>query len=83
MAIFKWVNDNTGWIRYDSTKKGALGILKSKKGNCCDLTHLVVALERAAGIPHDMYMVTATSAMDGVDMYGHKYMLMVNGTQQM
>lgn len=51
VAIFNWVNDHTTYADYPNTRKGAVDTLKAKKGNCCDLSHLVIALERAAGIP--------------------------------
>jgi len=35
---------------YYNTIKGALGALSSRKANCVDTTHLLVALTRAAGI---------------------------------
>ena len=49
--IFNWVRDNIGYEKYRNTKKGALQTLKSKKGNCVDHAHLIVALSRAAGLP--------------------------------
>ena len=49
--IFKFANDGTDFQFYLNSKKGALGALDSKKANCCDQTHLVVALLRAAEIP--------------------------------
>ncbi len=50
-AIFNWVRDNLGYSFYYNTKYGAAGTLSMKTGNCVDTAHLVVALERAAGIP--------------------------------
>jgi uncharacterized protein YpmS len=50
-AIFKWVNDHTTYAYYSNSQKGAVNTLKANKGNCCDLSHLLIALERAAGIP--------------------------------
>jgi len=50
-AIFKWVNDHTTYTYYSNSQKGAVNTLKANKGNCCDLSHLLIALERAAGIP--------------------------------
>jgi transglutaminase-like putative cysteine protease len=51
-AIFNWVRDNIAYTdSYYSTKYGALGVLNSKVGNCCDHSHLVIALARAVGIP--------------------------------
>jgi transglutaminase-like putative cysteine protease len=51
VAIFNWVRDNIGYSFYSNTKYGALGTLNAKTGNCVDTTHLLIALERAAGIP--------------------------------
>jgi hypothetical protein len=50
-AIFNWVRDKISYSFYDNTKYGAVGTLNAKTGNCCDHTHLLVALARAAGIP--------------------------------
>ena len=50
-AIFNWVRDNISYSFYDNTKYGAVGTLNAKTGNCCDHTHLLIALARAAGIP--------------------------------
>jgi len=49
--IFDYVNKATDFEYYLNSKKGALGALDSKKANCCDQAHLVVALLRASGIP--------------------------------
>ena len=51
VAIFNWVRDNTDYVYYSNSHQGAVTTLNKKSGNCCDLTHLVIALERAAGIP--------------------------------
>ena len=50
-AIFNWVSNNLSYSFYYNSVKGALGALSSKKANCCDTSHLVVALSRAAGLP--------------------------------
>ena len=50
-AIFNWVRDNIGYSFYYNTKYGAVGVLSSKTANCVDTSHLLIALERAAGIP--------------------------------
>ncbi|MEL7670049.1 pseudomurein-binding repeat-containing protein [Methanobacterium sp.] len=50
-AIFNWVRDNIGYKFYYNSVKGAVGTLTSKSANCCDTSNLLVALERAAGIP--------------------------------
>ena len=50
-AIFKYTRDEWEWENYMNTKKGALGTIREKGGNCCDLTHATLAMCRAAGIP--------------------------------
>ena len=50
-AIFNWVRDNIGYSFYYNTNYGAVGTLNAKTGNCVDTSHLLIALERAAGIP--------------------------------
>ncbi|HML05528.1 MAG TPA: transglutaminase-like domain-containing protein [Methanobacterium sp.] len=49
--IFYWVRDNTDYSFYYNTMRGAIGTLNDRLGNCVDLSHLIVALSRAAGIP--------------------------------
>ena len=49
--LFTWVRDNVQYKRYSNTRRGALKTLQSKKGNCVDQSHLLIALSRAAGIP--------------------------------
>lgn len=51
LAIFNYVRDAIEYLFYYNTRLGALGTLKNKQGNCTDLSHLLVALLRAAGIP--------------------------------
>ena len=50
-AIFKYTGDEWVWQDYYNTRKGALGTIRDKGGNCCDLTHATLALCRQAGIP--------------------------------
>lgn len=50
-AIFKYTRDEWEWEDYSNTKKGAIGTINAKGGNCCDLTHATLAMCRAAGIP--------------------------------
>lgn len=76
-AIFNWVRDNVSYSFYYNTKKGALGALSSRTANCCDSSHLVVALARAAGIPA-RYQHGSCTFSDGV--FGHVWaQLYVNG----
>ena len=51
VAIYNWVRDNLGYSFYYNTKYGAVGTLDKMTGNCVDTSHLLIALERAAGIP--------------------------------
>lgn len=50
-AIYNYVRDNLGYSYYANSKKGAAKTLKTKKGNCCDHSNLIVALCRASKIP--------------------------------
>ena len=51
LLIFNWVRDNINYEFYYNTLKGATGTLSAGGGNCVDTAHLLIALERAAGIP--------------------------------
>ena len=62
--IFTFVRDNIQYTNYINTKYGAIRTLKNRAGNCCDQTHLLIALLRTAGIPSryrkgDCYFVRA------------------------
>jgi transglutaminase-like putative cysteine protease len=77
--IFNWVRDNIGYSFYYNTKYGAVNTLNAKTGNCCDTTHLLIALERAAGIParyvHGKCYFTSSG-----NWYGHVWaQVYVNG----
>lgn len=62
VRIYNWVRDNLDYSFYYNTKYGAVKTLKKKEGNCVDLSHLIVALSRAAGIPARYVHVTAKFA---------------------
>lgn len=49
--LFNWVRDNIQYKKYRNTRRGAVKTLQSKKGNCVDQSHLLIALSRASGIP--------------------------------
>ena len=51
VRIFNWVRDHISYSFYYNTKYGALGTLNKRSANCVDTAHLLIALERAAGIP--------------------------------
>ena len=69
VAIFNWVRDNIGYSFYYNTKYGAVGVLSSKTANCVDTAHLLIALERAAGIPARYEHVKAKFSSG--NWYGH------------
>ena len=69
VAIFNWVRDNIGYSFYYNTKYGAVGVLSSKTANCVDTAHLLIALERAAGIPARYEHVYAKFSSG--NWYGH------------
>jgi len=69
VAIYNWVRDNLGYSFYYNTKYGAAGTLSKMTGNCCDTAHLLVALERAAGIPARYEHVYAKFSSG--NWYGH------------
>ncbi len=76
--LFNWVRDNIGYSFYYNTKSGALGTLTAKTANCCDTTHLLVALSRAAGIP--ARYVSGVCKFTSGTLYGHVWaQLYVNG----
>ena len=49
--LFTWVRDNIQYKKYRNTRRGAVKTLQTKKGNCVDQSHLLIALSRASGIP--------------------------------
>ena len=76
--LFNWVRDNVGYSFYYNTKSGALGTLQAKTANCCDTTHLFVALSKAAGIP--ARYVSGVCKFNSGTVYGHVWaQLYVNG----
>lgn len=48
-AIFNYVRDNIVYSYYYDTKRGAVGTLNAKSGNCVDQAHLLIAMYRTAG----------------------------------
>lgn len=51
VAIFEFTRDEWEWEDYYNTAKGAKEVIRCKGGNCCDLTHGMIAIARSAGIP--------------------------------
>ena len=78
VAIFNWVRDNIGYSFYYNTKYGAVGTLAKRTGNCCDTAHLLIALERAAGIP--ARYVHGYCKFSSGNWYGHVWVqVYING----
>ncbi|AUB58678.1 hypothetical protein BK008_10385 [Methanobacterium sp. MZ-A1] len=50
VKIFNWARDCVEYSFYYNTTKGALGVLNDGNGNCCDISHLIVALSRSMGL---------------------------------
>jgi hypothetical protein len=67
-GVFLYVRDYYNYLMYYNTKKGAVGTLADGSGNCCDLSHLEVALLRAKGIPA-RYVHVRSKFKSGT--YGH------------
>lgn len=68
-AIFNYVRDTISYSFYYNTRYGATGTLSSKKGNCVDHSHLLVAMFRTAGIP--ARYVHGTCKFTSGSTYGH------------
>jgi len=51
-AIWKWMREHIDYPskRYACTKKGALGTLNARAGNCADQTHLYMSLAGSVGL---------------------------------
>lgn len=69
VKIFNWVRDNINYAFYYNSQKGALGTLSSRSANCADTSNLMVALERAAGIPARYVHINAQFSSG--NWYGH------------
>ena len=48
--IWTWCHDHITYSKYACTKKGALGTLNSRRGNCADQTHLYMNLAGSVGL---------------------------------
>lgn len=74
---FNYVRDVYGYDYYYNTRRGALGTYRDKIGNCVDLSHLLIAILRAMGIPA-MYRHVLAQFKSG--QIGHVYVrAYVNG----
>lgn len=50
-ALFEYTRDMWEWQNYYNSTKGAVRTIKDKGANCCDLSHTLIAMCRAVGIP--------------------------------
>lgn len=48
--LFNWCNKNISYVGYSNSKRGALGCLNKRGGNCCDNANLLIAMARSIGI---------------------------------
>ena len=48
--IWNWMRNHIPWVNYACTRKGALGTLNARKGNCADQTHLYMSLAGSVGL---------------------------------
>lgn len=51
VAIFNYARDEWEYEEYYNTSKGAVGTIKAKAGNCCDMSHAICAMARLSDIP--------------------------------
>lgn len=50
-AIFIYARDKWSYEGYSNTKYGAVKVIQGNKGNCCDMSHAIIAMCRSLGIP--------------------------------
>ncbi|MCR5518760.1 MAG: hypothetical protein K6F21_00350 [Bacteroidales bacterium] len=70
IALFEYARDQWEWMDYNNTRKGALKVIAGKEGNCCDLSHGLIAMSRSAGIPARYVHGPQTYYPSG-NIYGH------------
>lgn len=69
-AIFYFARDNWEWLNYENSRKGAVTVIKGKEGNCCDMTHGIIAIARSAGI-HARYVHGPKTVYPSGSIWGH------------
>lgn len=70
VALFEYARDKWEWLDYSNTHKGALNVITGHEGNCCDLSHGLIAIARSAGIPARYVHGPSTYYPSG-NIYGH------------
>jgi len=70
--IFDYLQANTSYYTpmYYNSQRGAVTTWNQRSGNCCDLSHLIVAVARTAGIPARYVHGQVVMASSG-SSYGH------------
>ena len=48
--LFNWCNKNIAYVSYANSKRGAVGCLTKRGGNCCDNANLLIGMARSIGI---------------------------------
>ena len=77
LAIYNWVRDYMDYSFYYNSQKGAVDSMLNGSANCCDLSHLIVALSRAVNLPARYKHGTCTFSSG---TYGHVWAeIYVNG----
>ena len=76
-AIFNWVQKNIDYQFYYNTKRGAVNTISAKGGNCVDMSHLSVALYRAAGLA--ARYVHGECTFSSGSTYGHVWVQVLIG----
>jgi len=77
LAIYNWVRAYMDYSFYYNSQKGAVDSMLNGSANCCDLSHLLVALSRAVNLPARYKHGTCTFSSG---TYGHVWAeIYVNG----
>jgi hypothetical protein len=50
-AIFQYIQQNYQWHQHDNTICSISEVLDNKTGNCCELSHLMIAMVKSVDIP--------------------------------
>ncbi len=51
VTVFNYLKKTTSYKFYSNTRYGAVGTLSRGYGNCVDMSHLIISVMRASGIP--------------------------------
>ncbi len=70
VSIFNYLNKITSYKYYSNTRYGAVGTLERGYGNCVDMSHLLIAVMRASGLPARYVHSTSCTFNSGLTV-GH------------